>query len=65
MFMMGKMLKYTCWLASSCFIYHLYLVFKKDKPEESFGASDKMLYYAYNARDFYYFIRDLLTKPPV
>lgn len=38
---------------------------KKDKPEEAFGVNEQMLYHAYNMRDFYYYIRDLLTKPPV
>ena len=65
MFILGKMLKYTCWLVSGIFFYHFYLVMRKDKPEEGFGASDAFLNYAYMAKDFYHFIRDLLTKPPV
>lgn len=65
MFLLGKTLKYTLWAISAAFLYHFYLVMQKEKPEEGFGASDKMLNAAYQARDFYTFIKDLLTKPPV
>lgn len=47
MFMMGKIFKYTCWTLSSYFLYHVYLVFKKDKPEEGLACHSKMLHYAY------------------
>ena len=53
------------WLTSGIFLYHFYLVTNKDKPEEGFGANYDMLYYAYQAKGFYSFLRDLLTKPPV
>jgi len=65
MFMMGKMFKYTMWFISGVFMYHLYCVMRKDKPEEALGVNEPMLIHAYNTRDFYYFMRDLLTKPPV
>ena len=47
MFILGKMLKYTCWFMSGVFFYHLYLVTNKEKPEEGLGASDAFLFYAY------------------
>jgi len=65
MYIFGKMVKYTSWLLGGIFLYHYYLVTKKDKPEEGFGAFEPMLYYAYQANGFYEFLRDLLTKPPV
>mmetsp|Transcript_9901 Transcript_9901/g.12290 ORF Transcript_9901/g.12290 Transcript_9901/m.12290 type:complete len:131 (+) Transcript_9901:630-1022(+) len=65
MFMMGKMFKYTCWFVGSLFLYHYYVVTNKDKPEAAPGVNEQMLIAAYNTRDFYYFLRDLLTKPPV
>ena len=65
MFFIGKFLKYTIWACTGLFFYHFYCVMNKDKPEEAPGTSDFFLTYAYNARDFYYFLRDLLTKPPV
>ena len=65
MFLFGKFMKYTCWLATSIFFYHLYLVSKTEKPEEGLGASEFFLYYALGAKEGYQFVRDLLTKPPV
>ena len=59
------MLKYASWLLGGVFLYHVYLVSNKDKPEEGVGANDFLLYYAYQAHGFYEFLRDLLTKPPV
>ena len=38
---------------------------KKDKPDESPLAREPFLFYAFAAKEFYEFIRDLLTKPPV
>ena len=43
MFLFGKFLKYSIWLASGVFLYHFYLVMNKDKPEEGIGASDFFL----------------------
>lgn len=65
MFLFGKGLKYTLWAISAAFLYHFYLVMKKDKPEEGLGASEPLLTWAFTAKGFYEFIRDLLTKPPV
>ena len=65
MFILGKIFKYTCWLTGGVFLYHYYLVTNKDKPEEGLGANEMMLYYAYQAKGFYHFLKDLLTKPPV
>ena len=65
MFILGKIFKYTCWLTGGIFLYHYYLVTNKDKPEAGFGANEMMLYYAYQAKGFYHFLKDLLTKPPV
>lgn len=65
MFILGKAFKYTCWFAGGIFLYHLYLVFNKDKPEEALGAFDPFLEWAYQTRGFYGFLKDLLTKPPV
>ena len=64
-FLIRKGLKYTIWMVSAAFLYHFYLVTNKEKPEEGFGAAEPLLTYAYVAKDFYQFIRDLLTKPPV
>jgi len=65
MFLLGKGLKYASWMFSAVFLYHFYLVMRKDKPEEGLGATEPILTYAYMSRDFYQFIKDLLTKPPV
>ena len=65
MYTFGRLLKYTSWLLGSIFLYHVYLVFKKEKPEEAPGANDSMLHYAYVSRAMYMDLRDLLTKPPV
>ena len=65
MYTLGRLLKYASWLVGGIFLYHFYLVVKKDKPEEGLGANDFFLYYAYQANGFYTFLRDLLTKPPV
>jgi import inner membrane translocase subunit TIM50 len=65
MFMLGKTLKYSCWAAFSLYMYHVYVVFKKDKPEESFGVSDRFLYYGYWTRMAYTDLKELLTLPPV
>ena len=47
MYTFGRLLKYTTWLIGGIFLYHFYLVKKKDVPEEGLGASDFFLYYAY------------------
>ena len=65
MFLIGKAFKYTCWAISATFLYHLYLVMSKDKPEEGLGAFEPMLTYGYMARGLFEYIKDLLTKPPV
>ena len=65
MYTFGRIVKYTTWLMAGIFMYHFYLVKKKDVPEEGFGASEFFLNYAYQANGFYTFLRDLLTKPPV
>ena len=66
MYLLGKTIKYTIWfLIAPCFLYHLYIVSKKDKPEEAFGVFDPMLHYARLAHMFYNDLYDLLTKPPV
>lgn len=65
MFLFGKALKYSIWALSAAFFYHFYLVMKKEKPEDGIGASEPLLTWAYQAKGFYTFIKDLLTKPPV
>lgn len=65
MFMLGKTLKYSIWAAFSLYMYHVYVVFKKDKPEESFGVNDRFLYYGYWTRMAYTDLKELLTLPPV
>ena len=47
MFLIGKALKYTCWFFGGVFLYHVYLVTNKDKPEEGLGATEPFLYYGY------------------
>ena len=53
MFLFGKLFKYTCWLTTSIFFYHLYLVSHKERPEEGFGASSFFLFYALGAKESY------------
>ena len=65
MFTLGKILKWGLWLYGGLFLYHFYCVMKKDKPELMPGVCESHLTMAYNARDAYYFLYDLLTKPPV
>ena len=65
MLLLGKTLKYTCWMAFAAYVYHVYLVFKKDKPEEGFGANDLLLDYAKFTRFAYEDLKMLLTRPPV
>ena len=53
MFLLGKGLKYASWMLSAAFLYHFYLVMRKEKPEQGFGATEPILTYAYMSRDFY------------
>lgn len=53
------------WASFALFGYHLYLVFKKDKPEESPLANDIFLDWARFARYAYEDVKVLLTRPPV
>lgn len=63
--MFGKALKYSIWAATALYMYHVYVVFKKDKPEEAFGVNEKFLYYGWWTRTAYYDFKELLTMPPV
>lgn len=63
--MLGKTLKYLCWGSFAIFMYHLYLVTYKSKPEEYFGVSEKFLYAAMQTRFAYEDLYALLTRPPV
>jgi hypothetical protein len=47
MFLLGKFFKYASWTFSALFLYHFFLVMRKEKPEESFGATEPILNYAY------------------
>jgi len=65
MFALGKTLKYTIWASMGLFWYHMYLVVKKDKPEEGFLANATFLDAAKFARFMYEDLTQLLTRPPV
>jgi len=58
-------MKYSMWFCASLYLYHVYVVFKKDKPEEAFAVNEKFLYYGWWTRTAYYDLKELLTMPPV
>jgi hypothetical protein len=43
LFFAGKALKYVSWFCSATFLYHFYLIRKREKPEEGFMANDFFL----------------------
>ena len=47
MMLFGKFLKFSIWGATAIFMYHYYLVTMRTKPEESLGATEPFLYYAF------------------
>ena len=59
------MIKYTLWASFGVFWYHMYLLKKKDKPEEGFLANDIFLNMARQADWHFYDLKLLLTRPPV
>jgi mitochondrial import inner membrane translocase subunit TIM50 len=65
LFMLGKLLKWTCWAAFAMYVYHLYLVIKKDKPEQAFLANEMFLHAAGFTKYNYDMLTILLTRPPV
>ena len=65
MFTIGRMVKYTLWASFGVFWYHMYLLKKKDKPEEGFLANDFFLIMAKQADWHFYDLKLLLTRPPV
>ena len=50
LFALGKAIKYSLWGFTALFFYHLYLVTKKEKPEEGFGANGLFLEAAWRAK---------------
>lgn len=65
LFVIGKLLKWTCWASFAYYLYHMYLVTKKDKPEEAFLANDRFLNAAGWTKYNYEMLTILLTRPPV
>jgi hypothetical protein len=65
MYAIGKAVKYTLWLSFAVFWYHMYLLKKKEKPEEGFLANDFFLRIAKTADWHFYDLKLLLTRPPV
>jgi len=65
LFTIGRMIKYTLWASFGVFWYHMYLLKKKDKPEEGFLANDIFLNMARQADWHFYDLKLLLTRPPV
>lgn len=63
--MIGKALKWTLWAGFAFFMYHLYLVFNKDKPEQAFLSNSYFLDAAGFAKYNYTMLTLLLTRPPV
>lgn len=63
--MLGKTLKYMIWGSFAVFIYHLYLVQNKPKPEEYFGVKDVFLKAARTTKYAYEDLYALMTRPPV
>jgi hypothetical protein len=64
MYACGKFLKYSIWASFALYIYHLYLVFNKEKPEDGFGTNELFLEYAWWTRIAYRDLKELLTMPP-
>ena len=63
--MIGKACKYTMWGAFSIFVYHFFLVKKRERPEEGFLVNESFLR---AAKRLDWQIGDLtllLTRPPV
>jgi import inner membrane translocase subunit TIM50 len=65
LFMLGKGIKWTLWAAFALYMYHMYLVVKKDKPEEAFLANEYFLRAAGFTHYNYEMLTILLTRPPV
>ena len=63
--MLGKTVKYMIWGSFVLYMYHLYLVQNKPKPEEYFGVSDAFLNAARSTKYAYEDLYALLTRPPV
>lgn len=62
--MFGKFMKYMMWTGFLLYSYHLYLVFKTEKPEDK-ALDDRFLGWAYNTKYMYKDLKELLTQPPV
>ena len=65
LFFMGKAAKYTVWTAMVIFFYHYYLVSKKEKPEESFGALAPFIDAANRVKWHIDDIKLIMTRPPI
>jgi import inner membrane translocase subunit TIM50 len=65
MYFLGKGFKYTVWAASVYFFYHLYVVAKKDRPEEAAGVHKYFLDQAMKLNGFIQDMTMVLTRPPI
>lgn len=65
MYALGKAFKYSCWTVTALYFYHLYLVYKTDKPEEGLGANATFLEAAQATKWGIDDLRILMTRPPV
>lgn len=62
--MLGRFMKYLMWTGFFLYSYHVYLVFKTEKPEEK-AFDDRLLGWAFNTKYMYQDLKELLTQPPV
>lgn len=65
LFMIGKLLKWTCWASCLMYFYHLYLIIKHKDPENAFLANNYFLHAAGWSKFQYDTLTILLTRPPV
>jgi hypothetical protein len=62
---MGKTFKYSFWMASALFFYHLWAVTYTDEPDKTFGVNEVFLTAAHNAKVTFEDLSSIMTRPAV
>ena len=65
MFLLGKAFKYSFWMTTALFTYHLYQVCYAENPQEKMFINEVLLEYASTAKYMFDDLSSLMTRPAV
>jgi hypothetical protein len=65
MFLLGKAFKYSFWVTTALFAYHLYQVSYAENPQEKMFINEVLLEYASTAKYMFDDLSSLMTRPAV